>query len=60
MYLIYSTALNRLQAVETEEQGKRMGRWNREEGKRVANLLGEKSLIETSTLEGNTAVIKKR
>ncbi|XP_028276375.1 serine/threonine-protein kinase Nek3 isoform X2 [Parambassis ranga] len=40
------------QAVETEERGRRMGRWNREEGKKVANLLGEKSLIETSTLEG--------
>ncbi|XP_051254799.1 serine/threonine-protein kinase Nek3 isoform X2 [Dicentrarchus labrax] len=40
------------QAIETEEQGRRTGRWNRGEGKEVANLLGEKSLIKTSTFEG--------
>ncbi|XP_029302313.1 serine/threonine-protein kinase Nek3 [Cottoperca gobio] len=40
------------QALETQEQGRRTGRWNREEGKKVANLLGEKSLIKTSTFEG--------
>ncbi|XP_059187514.1 serine/threonine-protein kinase Nek3 [Centropristis striata] len=41
------------QAAETQEQGRSMqGRWNREEGKKVANLLGEKSLIKTSTFEG--------
>ncbi|XP_035535321.1 serine/threonine-protein kinase Nek3 [Morone saxatilis] len=40
------------QAIETEEQGRRTGRWNRGEGKKVANLLGEKSLIKTSTFEG--------
>ncbi|XP_044058568.1 serine/threonine-protein kinase Nek3 isoform X2 [Siniperca chuatsi] len=40
------------QAIETEEQGRRTGQWNREEGKKVANLLGEKSLIKTSTFEG--------
>ncbi|XP_008288587.1 serine/threonine-protein kinase Nek3 [Stegastes partitus] len=40
------------QATVTEEQGSRTGRWNREEGQKVANLLGEKSLIKTSTYEG--------
>ncbi|XP_041796630.1 serine/threonine-protein kinase Nek3 isoform X2 [Chelmon rostratus] len=40
------------QAIETEEQERRTGRWNREEGMKVANLLGEKSLIKTSTFEG--------
>ncbi|XP_074496480.1 serine/threonine-protein kinase Nek3 [Sebastes fasciatus] len=40
------------QALETQEQGRRTGRWDREEGKKVANLLGEKSLIKTSTFEG--------
>ncbi|XP_069017582.1 serine/threonine-protein kinase Nek3 isoform X1 [Embiotoca jacksoni] len=40
------------QAVEAEGQGRRTGRWNREEGKKVANLLGEKSLLKTSTFEG--------
>ncbi|XP_071353129.1 serine/threonine-protein kinase Nek3 [Trachinotus anak] len=40
------------QVIETEEQGRRAGRWNREEGKKVADLLGEKSLIKTSTFEG--------
>ncbi|XP_068581035.1 serine/threonine-protein kinase Nek3 [Cebidichthys violaceus] len=40
------------QALETQERGRRPGRWNREEGKKVADLLGEKSLIKTSTCEG--------
>ncbi|XP_042343093.1 serine/threonine-protein kinase Nek3 [Plectropomus leopardus] len=40
------------QALETQELGRRTGRWNREEGRKVANLLGEKSLIKTSTFEG--------
>ncbi|KAE8295116.1 Serine/threonine-protein kinase Nek3 [Larimichthys crocea] len=40
------------QAIETEERGRRPGRWNREEGMKVADLLGEKSLIKTSTFEG--------
>lgn len=54
MCLIYCTALNLLQAIETEEQGRSAGRWNREEGKKVANLLGEKSLLKTSTFEGQS------
>ncbi|GAA6215028.1 serine/threonine-protein kinase Nek3 isoform X1 [Lates japonicus] len=40
------------EVIEMEEQGRRTGRWNREEGKKVANLLGEKSLIKMSTFEG--------
>ncbi|CAB1451654.1 unnamed protein product [Pleuronectes platessa] len=40
------------QVMEAEEQGRRSCRWNREEGKKVAQLLGEKSLIITSTFEG--------
>ncbi|XP_067451338.1 serine/threonine-protein kinase Nek3 isoform X1 [Thunnus thynnus] len=40
------------QAIEMEEQGRRTGRWNRDEGKKVVNVLGEKSLIKTSTFEG--------
>ncbi|XP_070826330.1 serine/threonine-protein kinase Nek3 isoform X1 [Chaetodon trifascialis] len=40
------------QAIETEEQGRRSGGWNREEGVKVAALLGEKSLMKTSTVEG--------
>ncbi|XP_041664838.1 serine/threonine-protein kinase Nek3 [Cheilinus undulatus] len=40
------------QAIETERQGRRTGRWNREEGQKVADLLGQKSLIKTSTFEG--------
>ncbi|MED6276814.1 hypothetical protein CHARACLAT_006780 [Characodon lateralis] len=39
------------QVLKTEE-AKRTGRWNREEGRKVANFLGEKSLIKTSTIEG--------
>lgn len=52
MCLIYCIALYLLQAIEAEEPGRRTGRWNREEGVKVANLLGEKSLIKTSTSEG--------
>ncbi|KAI3354067.1 hypothetical protein L3Q82_018625, partial [Scortum barcoo] len=44
------------QAIETEEQGRHTGRWNREEGRKVADLLGEKSLIKTSTFEGRVQV----
>ncbi|XP_062417230.1 serine/threonine-protein kinase Nek3 isoform X2 [Pungitius pungitius] len=40
------------EGAEAREQGRRTGRWNREEGEKVASLLGEKSLIETSTWEG--------
>ncbi|TNN47632.1 Serine/threonine-protein kinase Nek3 [Liparis tanakae] len=40
------------QALETQEQGRREGRWDRREGKKVANTLGERSLIKTSTCEG--------
>ncbi|KAM9358626.1 serine/threonine-protein kinase Nek3 [Symphorus nematophorus] len=40
------------QEIEAEEQGRRTGRWDRGEGKKVADLLGEKSLIKTSTFEG--------
>lgn len=56
MCLTYCIALNLLQAIEVEEQGRRTGRWNREEGKKVVNVLGEKSLIKTSTFEGNVKV----
>lgn len=42
--------------METEEQERRPGRWNREEGMKVANLLGEKSLIKASTFEGRAKV----
>ncbi|CAJ1065133.1 serine/threonine-protein kinase Nek3 isoform X1 [Xyrichtys novacula] len=40
------------QAIEKQQWGRREGRWNREEGQKVADLLGEKSLIKTSTFEG--------
>lgn len=52
MCLIYCIALYLLQAIEAEEPGRRTGRWNREEGVKVANLLGERSLIKTLTSEG--------
>ncbi|XP_068173372.1 serine/threonine-protein kinase Nek3 isoform X1 [Antennarius striatus] len=39
------------QAIEREEQGRR--RWNREEGIKVAHLLGDKSLLKASTFEGH-------
>lgn len=38
--------------MEKDEQERRPGRWNRDEGMKVANLLGEKSLIKASTFEG--------
>lgn len=53
--LIYCSALNLLKAIEKEEQGRRVGHWNREEGKKVANLLGKMSLIKTSTFEGTVS-----
>lgn len=56
MCLIYCSALNLLQVIEPGERGRRMGRWNRGEGKRVADLLGEKSLIKTSTFEGRVCI----
>lgn len=37
------------QALETEEQARRTGRWNREDGMKVAHLLGEKSLMKTTS-----------
>lgn len=60
---IQGGVLNLLQASEREEQARHTGRWNREEGKNVARLLGEKSLIKTSTSEGgvkaNNVILKK-
>uniref|UniRef100_A0A672ZPA9 Protein kinase domain-containing protein n=1 Tax=Sphaeramia orbicularis TaxID=375764 RepID=A0A672ZPA9_9TELE len=44
---------------ESEERGRRTGRWNREEGEKVALLLGEKSLIKTSTFEGTARITLK-
>ncbi|XP_038150278.1 serine/threonine-protein kinase Nek3 isoform X2 [Cyprinodon tularosa] len=35
--------------LKTEEEKRGRGRWNKEEGLEVANLLGEKSLIKTSS-----------
>ncbi|KAK2912928.1 serine/threonine-protein kinase Nek3 [Channa argus] len=40
------------QEMETEQRGMRTGRWNREEGKKVADFLAKKTLIQTSTFEG--------
>ncbi|KAM9853009.1 serine/threonine-protein kinase Nek3 isoform 1-T2 [Aulostomus maculatus] len=40
------------QAIETEEGGRRTGRWNRGEGKKIVKMLGEKSLMKTTTCEG--------
>lgn len=54
MCLIYYAAGNLLQA--TEEGGRRTGRWDRGEGTKVANLLGEKSLLSTSAFEGEAQV----
>lgn len=56
MCLIYGPALNLLQVIETGERCRRMGRWNRGEGKKVLDLLGEKSLIKTSTFEGRVCI----
>lgn len=36
------------QPTETEERGRRAGRWNRDEGMKVAKFLGEKSLMKES------------
>ncbi|XP_016887319.1 serine/threonine-protein kinase Nek3 isoform X2 [Cynoglossus semilaevis] len=41
------------EVTEVEERRRPMCRWNRDEGKKVADLLGEKSLIKTSTFEGS-------
>lgn len=54
MCLIYYTAGNLVQA--TEEGGRCTGRWDRDEGTKVANLLGEKSLLSTSAFEGKAQV----
>lgn len=54
--VIVCSALNLSQALETQEQGRRKGRWDRREGKKVANTLGERSLIKTSTCEGRVQV----
>ncbi|XP_029923830.1 serine/threonine-protein kinase Nek3 isoform X2 [Myripristis murdjan] len=40
------------QASDTEGQGRRKRRWRREEGMKVADHLGQKSLVTTSTFEG--------
>lgn len=53
MPLIYCTVLYLCQVTEVEERRRPMCRWNRDEGKKVADLLGEKSLIKTSTFEGS-------
>lgn len=55
MSLIYGSALPVVKAMEKEEQGRRVGHWNREEGKKVANALGKMSLIKTSTFEGTVS-----
>uniref|UniRef100_UPI0037E9ADF0 serine/threonine-protein kinase Nek3 n=1 Tax=Semicossyphus pulcher TaxID=241346 RepID=UPI0037E9ADF0 len=44
------------QAIETEHQGRRTGRWDTEEGKKVANLLAEKSLLKTATFQDKEGV----
>lgn len=58
MSLNYCSVLNLLKAIEKEEQGRRLGHWNREDGKKVADLLGEMSLIKTTTFEGTVVIIK--
>uniref|UniRef100_A0A669EJG6 NIMA related kinase 3 n=1 Tax=Oreochromis niloticus TaxID=8128 RepID=A0A669EJG6_ORENI len=60
VHLIQGGVLNLLQASEREEQARHTGRWNREDGKNVARLLGEKSLIKTSTSEGGVKANKRR
>lgn len=40
------------QGEEAAGPARRTKRWNREEGKKVLSLLGEKSLIQTATFEG--------
>ncbi|XP_017271760.1 serine/threonine-protein kinase Nek3 isoform X2 [Kryptolebias marmoratus] len=39
-------------STETEQERRRLGRWSREEGRKVAHFLGEKSLMKASTTEG--------
>ncbi|XP_024861730.1 serine/threonine-protein kinase Nek3 isoform X3 [Kryptolebias marmoratus] len=41
-----------LKSTETEQERRRLGRWSREEGRKVAHFLGEKSLMKASTTEG--------
>uniref|UniRef100_H3DNX7 Protein kinase domain-containing protein n=1 Tax=Tetraodon nigroviridis TaxID=99883 RepID=H3DNX7_TETNG len=49
MRLLKSAKLSILpQSTETEEGGRRTGRWNRDEGMKVAKFLGEKSLMKES------------
>ncbi|XP_026155000.1 serine/threonine-protein kinase Nek3 [Mastacembelus armatus] len=48
------------QVIEKEQQGRRTGRWNREEGQKVANILEKKSLIKTSTFEGTEGHYESR
>lgn len=52
MGLIYRVALDLSQAMQAEERGRRTGRWKREDGKKVADFLAQKSLLKTSTFEG--------
>lgn len=40
------------EATETGEQGRRVRQWNRDEGKKVVDFLGDKSLKQTSTSGG--------
>lgn len=44
----YYSAFKLQQPAETEERRRRAGRWNREEGMKVAKFLGEKSLMKDS------------
>lgn len=53
----YYSAFKLQQPAETEERRRRAGRWNREEGMKVAEFLGEKSLMKDS-IKGRE--IKKR
>lgn len=55
MSLIYCSALNLLKAIEKEEPGGRLDHWKREEGRKVADVLGKMSLIKTSTFEGTVS-----
>lgn len=51
---LYS-AFNPRQPTEPEEQGRRAGRWNPDEATKVAEFLGEKSLMKDS-FEGSAAL----
>lgn len=44
----YYSAFKLQQPAETEERGRRAGRWDRDEGMKVAKFLGEKSLMKES------------